>query len=56
LGVLESWLEGRKWLVGKKMSVVDVPFLSWYEEAFMVDVDISGEYRSIQSVRRGSKP
>ncbi|KUJ17102.1 glutathione S-transferase C-terminal-like protein [Mollisia scopiformis] len=44
LGVLEGRLEGREWLVGNKMSVADVGFLAWYEEAFMVDIEIEREF------------
>lgn len=38
--MLEGWLKDRKWLVNEKMSIADVLFLAWYEEAFMVDIDI----------------
>ena len=48
LSVLEQWLSERKWLVGEKMFIADVSFLSWYEEAYLVDVDISLEFPSVE--------
>jgi len=44
LTVLEKWLEGKKWLVAEKMSIADVSFLSWYEEAYLVDVNLTAEF------------
>jgi glutathione S-transferase len=38
--VLEKWLGDRQWLMGEKMSIADVSFLSWYEEAILVDADL----------------
>lgn len=47
LGVLEDWLKDRQWLVNEKMSIADVSFLAWYEEAFMVDVDIKEAFPKV---------
>lgn len=47
LTVLETWLKERKWLVGDKMSIADVSFLSWYEEAYLVDVDLAKEFPAV---------
>ena len=38
----------RNWLVGEKMSTADVSFLAWYEEAFMVDVNIEEDFPSVE--------
>lgn len=64
LGVLEGRLEGRSWLVGEKMSIADVSFLAWYEEAFMVDIETETEFpkvhkwletmRAIPEIQEGS--
>jgi len=48
LGVLEKRLCVRNWLVGEKMSTADVSFLAWYEEAFMVDVNIEEDFPSVE--------
>jgi glutathione S-transferase len=48
LMVLEKWLDGQKWLVGEKMSVADVSFLSWYEEAYLVDIDLGKEFPAVE--------
>lgn len=49
LGVLEVWLGTRRWLVDETMSLADISFLSWYEEAFMVDVDIEKGFPMVQA-------
>jgi glutathione S-transferase len=49
LRVLERFLQGKEWLVGGKMSIADVSFLAWYEEAFMVDVDIEKEFPRVHA-------
>ena len=48
LTVLEKWLDDKKWLVGEKMSIADVSFLSWYEEAYLVDVDLETEFPVVE--------
>ncbi|KAI1623234.1 glutathione S-transferase C-terminal-like protein [Exophiala viscosa] len=40
LAVLEKWLMERKWLV-------DVSYLSWYEEAYWVDADLEEEFPAV---------
>lgn len=40
---LETWLKEKSWLAGDKMTIADISFLSWYEEAFVVDVDLEKE-------------
>ncbi|KAI1611908.1 glutathione S-transferase C-terminal-like protein [Exophiala viscosa] len=47
LAVLEKWLMERKWLVGEKMTVADVSYLSWYEEAYWVDADLEEEFPAV---------
>jgi glutathione S-transferase len=42
--VLEEWFKTRKWLVNEKITIADVSFLAWYEEAHLVDVDIEKEF------------
>lgn len=37
-------MKERNWLVGDKMSIADVSFLSWYEEAYLVDVDLAKDF------------
>ncbi|KIV77058.1 hypothetical protein PV11_08894 [Exophiala sideris] len=49
LNVLEIWLKERKWLVGEKMSIADVSYFSWYEEAYLVDVDLAKEFPAVNS-------
>lgn len=47
LAVLEKWLKEYTWLVGDKMSIADVSYLSWYEEAYLVDIDLVAEFPAV---------
>lgn len=47
LGVLEGWLGSRTWLVGGKMSIADVSYLSWYEEAYLVDINLADDFPAV---------
>lgn len=47
--VLEKWLSEKKWLVGEKMSIADVSFLSWYEEAYLIDINLGTEFPDVQN-------
>ncbi|RDW57395.1 hypothetical protein BP5796_12845 [Coleophoma crateriformis] len=49
LNVLDIWLMDRKWLVGGKMSIADVSYYSWYEEAYLVDVDLAKEFPTVHT-------
>jgi glutathione S-transferase len=55
LSVLEKWLADKKWLMGEKMSIADVSFLSWYEEAYLVDVDLAVEFPIVEKWLRTMK-
>jgi glutathione S-transferase len=48
LKVLEEWLHRRQWLVGEAMTIADISFLSWYEEAYLVDTDIEKEFPAVE--------
>jgi glutathione S-transferase len=47
---------GKKWFVGENISIADVSFLTWYEGAYLVDVDLAvgfPEWRSGWRLRSG---